>query len=296
MRGPTKKQEIANWWNEFAMTYGDTHGETKYSGEDLEMGTKEFFEEVDSRFYEGHYPFAHTDRPIFSRLFDYKKYKGQRALEIGCGMGTLLHQWVEQGTRITGIDISEAAVEQTKKRLEIYQLKGNVLRADAETLPFEDNAFDFVYSWGVLHHTPGTSLGIGEIWRVLRPGGEVGIMLYNKNSLDYYWRMYLIEGIVHLERMFLDGDVGLPSRYCDGGLTGGEGNPYTRVFTKAEVYSMLRGFEDIRVSTWSVDGILQDIFRPLYRFIPRYFRELCSGRWGWFLWITASKARAEPRL
>ena len=52
-------------------------------------------------------------------------------------------------------------------------------------MPFADATFEYVYSWGVLHHTPGIDRAIAEIHRVLKPGGGVGVMLYNRESLLY---------------------------------------------------------------------------------------------------------------
>ena len=53
---------------------------------------------------------------------------------------------------------------------------------NAEILSFEDESFDFVYSWGVLHHSPNTRKCFDEIYRVLRPGGKAKIMIYHKYS------------------------------------------------------------------------------------------------------------------
>ena len=58
--------------------------------------------------------------------------------------------------------------------------------ADAENLPFEDNSFNAVYSWGVLHHSPDTQKVVNEVYRVLKPGGMAKIMVYNKYSLIGY--------------------------------------------------------------------------------------------------------------
>ena len=54
-----------------------------------------------------------------------------------------------------------------------YELR----QANAEVLPFSDDAFDMVYSWGVLHHSPNTAGALAEVRRVLRPGGQMKIMV-----------------------------------------------------------------------------------------------------------------------
>lgn len=66
--------------------------------------------------------------------------------------------------------------------------------ADAERLPYPDNSFDLVYSWGVLHHSPNTRKAIMEVYRVLRKGGDAKVMIYHKYSLVGYmlWVRYAL--------------------------------------------------------------------------------------------------------
>ena len=66
-------------------------------------------------------------------------------------------------------------------------LTGRFVHHDAETLPFDDDTFDLVYSNGVLHHTPNTAQAVAEMLRVLKPGGRAIVMVYAENSLQY-WR------------------------------------------------------------------------------------------------------------
>src|SRR5207245_9250204 len=58
-----------------------------------------------------------------------------------------------------------------------------VLSADAVNLPFDSNSFDLGFSFGVLHHSPDTIRALDELVRVIRPGGELKIMLYNRRSI-----------------------------------------------------------------------------------------------------------------
>jgi SAM-dependent methyltransferase len=67
--------------------------------------------------------------------------------------------------------------------------------ASAEALQFPDNAFDLVYSWGVLQHvTPNTQQAVDEVFRVLKPGGEAKVMIYHKHSFVGYmlWLRYAL--------------------------------------------------------------------------------------------------------
>jgi SAM-dependent methyltransferase len=65
------------------------------------------------------------------------------------------------------------------------------VKGSAESMPFADNSFDVVYSHGVLHHTTNIENTFREIKRVLRPGGKFIIMLYTKDSFNYWIRIQL---------------------------------------------------------------------------------------------------------
>ena len=51
-------------------------------------------------------------------------------------------------------------------------------------MPIKDNSYDYVYSFGVLHHAANTEKTIDEVYRVLRPSGEAKIMLYHRHSIN----------------------------------------------------------------------------------------------------------------
>lgn len=117
-------------------------------------------------------------------------------LEVGVGAGTDFLQWVRAGTKAYGVDLTEEAVEHVRHRLGVYGLSAEEIRvADAENLPFPDNTFDLVYSWGVIHHSPDTVKALEEIIRVTKPGGAIKIMIYNRRSL-YTFYLYLYWGLL----------------------------------------------------------------------------------------------------
>ena len=87
-------------------------------------------------------------------------------LEVGVGIGVDAMQWSRAGNRVFGIDYNLPSVQITKARFQDAGAEGRFLNSDAENLPFADNSFDLVYSFGVLHHTPGTEKAIREVYRV----------------------------------------------------------------------------------------------------------------------------------
>ena len=89
---------------------------------------------------------------------------------MGVGLGADHQRFAAAGARLTGVDLTERAIEHTRQRLAASGLSSQLQTADAENLPFANNSFDIVYSWGVLHHSPNTPKAVDEVWRVLRPG------------------------------------------------------------------------------------------------------------------------------
>ena len=130
---------------------------------------------------------------------------------------------------------------------------------------------------------------INEILRVLRPGAEVGVMLYHRNSLLYRYLVEYVEGFLHLEKAFL-APLELASRYGDGAQM--EGNPHTWPVTKREVHEHLFDkFTNVEIKVLGTDlgGILDHWFPKLSRVLPKPIIKSLARRWGWSLWITGGK-------
>ena len=92
-------------------------------------------------------------------------------LEIGCGIGTLTSYLAEKYKwHVTGIDLDPEQIESAKSTyMENEHLR--FLKADATGLPFEEDEFDMVLSFMVLHHIPRRDRAMEEINRVLKPKG-----------------------------------------------------------------------------------------------------------------------------
>jgi SAM-dependent methyltransferase len=109
---------------------------------------------------------------------------GHDVLEIGVGMGADHVEWARSAPRrLAGVDLTPRAVAWTSQRLAAYGLVSEIKLGDAEQLPFSDDSFDIVYSWGVLHHSPDTPQAFREAHRVLRPGGTFRAMIYHRRSI-----------------------------------------------------------------------------------------------------------------
>jgi len=285
----TDIREIEQWWSEHPMTYAEIHGATQFGDADgVELGSPEFFAEVDRKFYAWNAP-LHNQRP-FDRIFPYDEYgRDDRILEVGCGMGTMALNWAQAGVRLTAVDLNQVAVTQTKRRLELAEEHADVHQADGRRLPFDDGTFSYAYSWGVLHHSPELETSLAELLRVVRPGGGFGVMLYHRRSLLHWYLTEYIEGFLHYERRFLD-RRGLASRYGDAGSE--EGNPHTWPLTKGELVAALAPFSDdvdIRVLGTEIDSVLDTVAPGLGRLVPRALKKPWARRFGWSLWASGHR-------
>jgi ubiquinone/menaquinone biosynthesis C-methylase UbiE len=270
---------------------------------DAQPGTRVFYDLVEAHRYkkEWHIPtaagFAHT--------------KDQHVLEIGCGLGTDGSQFAKAGAHYTGVDLTEAAVNLARRHFELFNLPGNFRVADAEQLEFPDNTFDIVYSHGVLHHTPDTAAAVREVHRVLRPGGRAVVMLYHRNSYNYRVNISLLRraGVQLLRcraglkvaqvftgenedslrehaRQLRSNSQYLSAAEFLNRNTDGTGNPLARVYSKAEARELFKDFADVKLQPYFFNKRWLPVLGPL---LPRPLEAKLASRWGWHLWIYATK-------
>lgn len=169
LQGETTKSAVRGFWERTPCGSWDASAPE---------GTREYFEQIERRRYELE-PFIHG-------FADFSAARGKRVLEIGVGLGTDHVQFARAGAHLHGVDLTEKGVELVGRRLDLEGLGSDLQVADAERLPFDDESFDVVYSWGVLHHTPDTPAAVREAIRVLRPGGRLCAMLYARHSWVSY--------------------------------------------------------------------------------------------------------------
>jgi ubiquinone/menaquinone biosynthesis C-methylase UbiE len=164
---------------------------------------------------------------------------GKDVLEIGVGMGADHAEWAKSQPRsLTGIDLTPRAIEHTRQRLAIYGFKSDLRVGDAESLPFRDESFDVVYSWGVLHHSPNTSQAVQEVFRVLRPNGVARVMIYHKYSVTGFmlWARYALL-------------IGRPFRSLSDIFAKYMERPGTKAYTVQGARTLFEQFRHISVQT-----------------------------------------------
>jgi len=290
----TLKERVRSFWQENPCG-------TKFA--DAPPGSRRFYELVEEHRYtkEWHIPAA----------AHFADAKDLAVLEVGCGLGTDGAQFAKAGARYTGIDLTDAAVELAKRRFELFDLPGTFRVADAERLDFPDNSFDLVYSHGVLHHTPDTPTAVREIHRVLRPGGKAVVMLYHRDSYNYRVNISMLRRtgaqllrwntgveLVHLltgepedslrahARQLQTQSEYLNSEEFLNRNTDGAENPLARVYSRREARELFKDFAHVELRTYFLNKRWLPVIGPL---LPRSLESQLAARWGWHLWIYATK-------
>jgi ubiquinone/menaquinone biosynthesis C-methylase UbiE len=125
-----------------------------------------------------------SEETFFAKtLFQPGELRGKTILDAGCGMGRFLDVASKHGAACVGVDLSfavEAAHENLGDRPNVH-----IIQADLRELPFPDASFDFIYSIGVLHHTPDCRTSFLSLLRLLKPGGKIAIWLYHLEAYRF---------------------------------------------------------------------------------------------------------------
>jgi ubiquinone/menaquinone biosynthesis C-methylase UbiE len=208
-------------------------------------------------------------------VYEFDRFQGKTVLEVGCGNGYVLSRYAAAGAEVTGVDITETGVELCRKRFQMSGLKGTFLVANAEKLPFPDEVFDCVCSMGVLHHVPDTEKAVKEIFRVLKPGGRLIVMMYHRNSILYRWKFPLLSKLQGKSMQQLVNEVD------------GPGNPKGDVYSRDELKALLRDFTDHDFVIGCVQGFM--LIPLLGKYIPTRWLRFLERRWGWYLYARARK-------
>jgi ubiquinone/menaquinone biosynthesis C-methylase UbiE len=183
--------------------------------------------------------------PWMADELDYAGAHDLRVLDVGCGQGIDAASYAMAGARATGIDLTPRHVELARRHLQAVGLAAEVVEGDAESLPFDDGAFDRVSSNGVLHHTPDMPAALREIRRVLVRGGEARIIVYNQASFHYWIGQVLERGILQRELIrerSMSGVLASGVEYSSIGA-----RPLVRVYTPRRLRRIMReaGFDDV---------------------------------------------------
>jgi SAM-dependent methyltransferase len=253
------KQQIARYWN--SQPCGSSFGG------DASRGTAEFFSRTEAARYQR--------EAFIARFARFSAWRGKSVLEVGCGTGCDLSMFGRHGARVVGVDLTPNSAALAAQRLRHHGAAGLVMVGDCEQLPFDDDIFDLVYSWGVIHHTPNTERAVAEIIRVAKPGGSVTVMIYNRRSLVAL-QAYLVYGLLR----------GQPRKAVRDIIAAHLESPGTKAFTIEEGRRLFSGLEHIAITPVVT---IYDLRMGRNHFLPAWLGSVLPRRLGYFMVIEGYK-------
>lgn len=246
-----------------------------------EPGSAAFFAQFDAlREADDCEPWAFSNR-----IHGYTEARGKRVLDIGCGNGYVLAQYARQGAEAHGIDLTETAIDLSRRRFQLAGLSGHFQRTDGDTIPYPDGFFDIVCSMGVLHHIEDPRPMLAEVHRVLRPGGEIIVMMYHRHS----WKHL----VVHPLKRLLDPRYRGKTLAQVLNMNDGPDCPLALVYSRQELRALLSRFESIRFDcnqlSWQQLLLVPGLGAALAPYLPNSSESIFARILGWNLYARARK-------
>jgi ubiquinone/menaquinone biosynthesis C-methylase UbiE len=256
-----QKEKVRDFWNRLPCgTRGNPYPQ----------GTREYFNWVETERY--------TREPFIERFAEWPRWQGKSVLEMGVGAGSDFVRFTRFSARSVGLDLADTGVRLVKQRLRSERLPENVLVGDVETLPFGDGVFDFVYSWGVIHHTENTGAAVRELLRVLKDGGRFCVMIYHRYSLVCL-QAYLIYGLLR----------GRPWESIDSIARDHLESFGTKVYSEAQARALFAN-QEVRITHVITP---YDLRFGKTRFLPRSCGRVLPKRFGYFMVVEGVKSRPQ---
>jgi len=146
---------------------------------------------LSKEFFDIYTSFRYRKTHHIPEYIDWDSARNKDVLEIGLGIGADATQWASHARSYTGVDLTEESIKAVQMHFGFKRLQGNIMQGNVEKLNLPSNSFDIVYSFGVLHHTNDITAAFKEINRVLNNKGEFILMLYARESFNYWIRIQL---------------------------------------------------------------------------------------------------------
>jgi 2-polyprenyl-3-methyl-5-hydroxy-6-metoxy-1,4-benzoquinol methylase len=249
------------------------------------VGSKEYFDEVEARKY--------LVEPHIPAFADFERWRGKRVLEVGCGIGTDSINFARADANLTAVELSGESLRIAAERAEVMGVADRIrfVQANAEELTsaLDDEPYDLVYSFGVIHHTPRPERALVEMRALMAPGGTLKLMIYHRRS----WKVFWIVAAQGRGRVWKTDELVAEHSEAQTGC------PVTFSYTRSEARELVEG-SGFRVQDLQVDHIFpyrirdyveyRHVKEPYFRWMPESLFRAFERRFGWHLLVTAEAA------
>lgn len=227
----------------------------------------------------------YAQQPWAQNYFEYHKFAGKKVLEIGVGQGTDLMQFARSGAICFGVDITDNHLNLTKRNFDLQGKQVELHKTDACNLPFPDNYFDSVYSFGVMQYIRDIEKVLSEAQRVLKPNGRLMIALYYKwVAFHRFWKI-LCHGI-RCGWLFTKGYKGLLAT-IESSADAVNIKPYVKLYTRKDCKNLLSSFS---ITDISIHQLEKGHFWPVFlQNLSAKFVPMLESKLGWYIAVKALK-------
>jgi ubiquinone/menaquinone biosynthesis C-methylase UbiE len=249
----------------------------------------------------------------------FKRTHKKKVLEIGLGVGNDADEFVKNKADYYGVDLTSSSVNFVRERLKKkYNYNVNkLINCDSKKTPFKNNFFDIVYSFGVIHHSNRTEEIVQEIKRILKPGGKIFIMIYNRSSIFYLIEILIFRRLIifldyipffrKLIGFFLNNNrkiqifnylnrvskrysnrVFLTNQELLNSSSDHADCPLAKVYNRKETLNLFSEFKSVKTYTIyneKADSIFWHLFSPVLNIFDKPLRK----NFGWFRIVQAKK-------
>jgi 2-polyprenyl-3-methyl-5-hydroxy-6-metoxy-1,4-benzoquinol methylase len=249
------------------------------------VGSKEYFDEVEARKY--------LVEPHIPAFAEFERWNGKRVLEVGCGIGTDSINFARAGADLTAVELSGESLRIAAERAKVMGVADRIrfVQANAEELTsaLDDEPYDLVCSFGVIHHTPRPERALAEMRALMAPRGTLKLMIYHRHSWKVFW-IVVAQG----RGRFWKTDE-LVAEHSEAQT----GSPVTFSYTRSEARELVES-SGFRVDDLDVDHVFPYRIRdyveyryvkePYFRWMPDQLFRAFERRFGWHLLVTAEAA------
>jgi len=200
----------------------------------------------EKHFEVGTYDEKYPSEQVVRFLFRFLKSKmvetnGLKALDLGCGPGRHLSLFAENGLNTYGCDLANSALISAKKYLSTKNLSAELIQTTLTKLPYKNNFFDIILSFGVLDHVSydDAILGVEETFRCLKPGGQI------------YFKLEGVDSPGVGEGKLIGDDLYILKGDC-------ENNMIQHFFTRERVFELFSKFKILNFEKEIITDILND--------------------------------------